>query len=724
MQEQTPYTVATLPPDESGRIQELIDYKILDTPPEQAFDNLTRIASTICDSRIALVTLIDQERQWFKSKHGLDVSETSRDISFCSHAILDKSLMIVEDALSDERFTHNPLVQDDPHIRFYAGAPLITNNGHHLSTLCVIDSEPRTLTDEQSSLLKILGDAVVDQLELRRIAIAHGQALSSSRTAMERHDGSLVTHIGRESSDFIEDIQTITEASSRTLGVARVSVWLFSDDRTKIECIDLYKESDQSHNDGLTLKIEDYPDYFQAIESGRYIAADDALTHSATRAFADSYLPQFNIASMLDSTIRIGGETIGVVCHEHVGKPRKWSPEETLFSGSIADAIGHALEVRQRKEILQEKEDLEQQYLHAQKLQSIGQLTSGIAHDFNNLLTPIIGYSQLCLKNKNGRVEYIQEIEKAGYRATALIRQIMGYSRSDDPNPTVCDLNEVVMNFSKMLERIIGEDVHMDILLTSDACYVHIDEGQIEQVIMNLVVNARDAMPHGGHLKISTRIQALENGQQVELSVKDAGAGIDPEVLPYVFDPFFTTKKKGRGTGLGLATCYDIVKKCSGDITVESQKDKGTIFRIALPLSKQQLNNSLEDDSAALLTGSETVLLLEDERPVNHLLKEILTINGYSVIDTTTITEARNCMLEQGAAIDLAVIDSVVPAMHEANIVDWLAENFPSIKILLITGYPESRLLELGTALDKRVLKKPFGPIDFLSAIRQLFDQQ
>jgi PAS domain S-box-containing protein len=348
-----------LPQNEAPRLAALRRYGILDTPPEEAYDDVAMLASQICETPIALISLVDAERQWIKSKVGMDASEVARSHSFCAHAILGHGLLIVPDALQDSRFNQSVLVTDEPHLRFYAGVPLRTADGLALGTLCVADRVPRDLTAAQQTALSALARQVVTQLELRlrskelQRAVesrAHAQRVLEERVEQNRrYEATLMKLVRRGHHDLDEELQSICEADADSLHVERVGIWLFNPDRTALVCQNLYQR-DQGHSKGLSIDAQTYPKYFQALNENRAIVADNACTNLHTRELATGYLEPHGISSMLDVAIWRQGEMVGVVCHEHTGTKREWSVEDQDFAASIADMVSLSLESAERRQ--------------------------------------------------------------------------------------------------------------------------------------------------------------------------------------------------------------------------------------------------------------------------------------------------------------------------------------------------------------------------------------
>ncbi|HJQ68176.1 MAG TPA: response regulator [Blastocatellia bacterium] len=388
-----------------------------------------------------------------------------------------------------------------------------------------------------------------------------------------------------------------------------------------------------------------------------------------------------------------------------------------------------------------ESKVLEEQLRQAQKMEAIGRLAGGVAHDFNNLLTAIIGYSQIVLAslgpNDMLRKE-VEEIQKAGKRASALTSQLLAFSRRQVLQPSVIDLNVVVGNTTKMLRRLIGEDIHLETILSPELGRVKIDPGQIEQVIMNLAVNARDAMPAGGKLTIETNNAPLdeayvrehitvEPGRYVMLAVTDTGLGMNSETRSHIFEPFFTTKEKGMGTGLGLSMVYGIVKQSGGNIWVYSEPGQGTTFRIYLPqVEEAEEAASQLDDAEYLPRGTETVLLVEDEQAVRDLSARILRELGYTVFEASNGEEALAISNERAhGEIQLLLTDVVMPQMSGKLLTDLVKAARPGIRILFSSGYTDNALVHHGSlAPGTAFLQKPFSPGALARKVREVLDKR
>ena len=405
---------------------------------------------------------------------------------------------------------------------------------------------------------------------------------------------------------------------------------------------------------------------------------------------------------------------------------------------AIKDADGRVAYYEGVLEDITERKVLEEQLRQSQKMEAVGRLAGGVAHDFNNLLTIISGYSDLMLDNleEGHRLRgHVDEIKKAGNRAATLTRQLLAFSRSQVLAPQVLDLNDVVVNMDKMLRRLIGEDVDLVAILGESLGRVKADPGQIEQVIMNLAVNARDAMPQGGKLTVETVNTRLDEdyarthaslvpGDYVMLAVSDTGIGMDAQTQAHIFEPFFTTKEKGKGTGLGLATVYGIIKQSGGYIWVYSEPGRGATFKIYLP--KVELpsgETGAGKTSESPLKGSETILLVEDEPALRAMVRSVLEKKGYKVLEARHGDDALIVSDQHRGKIDLLLTDVVMPGMSGRELAEQLATMHREMKILYMSGYTDDAIVHHGVlGSDMAFLQKPFTPEGIARKVREVLD--
>ncbi len=403
------------------------------------------------------------------------------------------------------------------------------------------------------------------------------------------------------------------------------------------------------------------------------------------------------------------------------------------LSGLMLAAI-----MAERDDAMNKRLMLEEQLRHSQKMEAVGRLAGGIAHDFNNLLTAIIGYTEIVLHGldpKDDRRADAEEIGRAAMRAADLTRQMLAFSRRQVLQPKVIDLNKALTKVEPMLRRMIGEDIVMTVNGRGANAFVRVDPGQVEQVVMNLVVNARDAMPHGGRLNVETGDALLDEaaaaevpdarpGDYVVLSVSDTGVGMPAEVKARIFEPYFTTKEVGKGTGLGLSTAYGIVRQSDGHLAVSSEPGLGTTFRISLPRAEAPPPVAADAGAERMPEGAEYILLVEDDSSVRRLSKELLVRLGYSVTEAASGRAGLALGTDDSRHFDLALCDVILGDMSGPAVVEALRALRPSIRVLYMSGYTDEAIVKTGVLDEGQpFLQKPFTPMQLSKKIREVLDE-
>jgi len=413
--------------------------------------------------------------------------------------------------------------------------------------------------------------------------------------------------------------------------------------------------------------------------------------------------------------------------------PYYFSANKIQIEGSPC-LIGTGVDISEHKK-------LEAQLIEAQKMEVIGQLAGGVAHDFNNILAVMMCYSELLIADlglDNPLRKYAEEIQEASQRAAGLTRQLLVFSRNETVQPIVLDLNDVMNDLDKMLRRLVDENVEMTMALGEQIGRIKADPGYVGQVLMNLVVNARDAMANGGHLTIATKNITLDEkyahthpntipGDYVMLSVSDTGTGMTDEVKAHLFEAFFTTKPSGKGTGLGLATCRTIVEQSHGHIDLESTLGEGTTFNIYFPQVEQPLDIApKQTQTGPLPRGTETLLVVEDDPSVRHLARRILETQGYEVLSASNGQDALHVARERkGSPIRLVVTDVVMPVMSGKVMAEWLKTTYPNLEVLFTSGYTDGAITHHGV-LETGVefLPKPYTPANLAYKVREMLDEK
>jgi two-component system, cell cycle sensor histidine kinase and response regulator CckA len=539
-----------------------------------------------------------------------------------------------------------------------------------------MDHVPRQLSESQQEALRVLSRQVMSQLELRRQTRVLIESEERYRTLFEyAPDGILIAD---SDSNYID-----TNASMcRMLDYGR-------DELVGLNAADIVVPDEVSHIGPALDAIKDGASYQR---EWRFRRKDGSV------------FPADVIATMM--------------------------PDGNL--------LGMVRDVSARHEAVEALRVAEQQFQQAQKMEAIGRLAGGVAHDFNNLLTVILGYAELLLAEldpADSRLLEIAEIHKAGARAATLTRQLLAFSHKEIIEPTALDLNLVVTDVQAMLERLIGEDVHVVLRLEPGLGPLTADRGQIEQTVLNLAVNARDAMPRGGTLTIETASIELDDnyaklhlavkpGPYVALTISDTGTGMTPDVQARLFEPFFTTKEVGKGTGLGLASVHGIVTRCGGSVNVYSEVGKGTTFTVYFPRRDGPTVVVPPPPVARARAGAETILVVEDADGLREFARTLLVRQGYTVLIAANATEARQ-VFEQHPSIDLMLTDVVMPGASGPELAKQLLAERPALKVIYMSGYTEEAIAQHGVLQPGiAFLHKPFTADTLARKVREVCDRQ
>jgi PAS domain S-box-containing protein len=656
------------PANEAARLLALDSYGILDTPPEPVFQHIAELAAQICQTPMAAVSLVDGRRQWSKSRIGLAAQEVPREIAFCAYTILDSQVFIVPDATADLRFRGNPQVCAGPKFRFYAGAPLVTEEGLALGAIEVFDVIPRHLEEAQQTALALLARVVTSELDQRRKITQNWESL-----------------------------QTLVEASPLAIyavdPLGLVTLWNKSAEHmfgwTAAEVL----------GRPLPAVLPERESEFQWM-LGRTQEGESFRMEIVRQKKDGSHIP----VSVLTAPLRAS-------------------------SGQIVGGMAIADDLSERREA-------DERLRQAQKMEAVGQLAGGVAHDFNNQLMVIRGYSELLLQQQADDPKAYGQLEKilrAADQAAALNNQLLAFSRRQILQPKVLDLNLILRDLAKTLGRMLDNDVILEIKPSARPALIRADLGQLQQVMFNLAMNARDAMPNGGRLTIAVSHEEVDQqgargygcspGEYVCLTATDTGVGIDPAILPHIFEPFFTTKGVGKGTGLGLATVYGVVQQSGGAVHAESEITQGATFRVYLPSVISKPISGRLAAAHQLPRGTETIMLVEDERPLAIMEYEFLQGLGYTVLLAHDGRQAAQMVEELVKPVDLLVTDIVMPNMTGAELARGMRSRQPQLKVILVSGYTEhGPSARTAVPDDMDYIQKPYTLSVLVKKVREVLD--
>jgi PAS domain S-box-containing protein len=673
-----PFTAQPFRVDDGERLAALDEYGILDTPTEQGFEDLTLLASRICDTPVALVSLVGRDRQWFKARIGFPHCETDLDSSVCKFVLAERDILVIADLTLDSRTDANPLVTGEPFIRFYAGAPLRTPEDVTIGSLCVIDLEPRPagLTESQRESLTALARQVTTLLELRR----KGETQSRAETALTGLNVSLGQLVARSSADLdrvwlnAQDLQVVIDADGvfRTVSPSATRLLGWAPE----EMI------------GRSLFAFTDPEGHAASQSALRQAVHEPLPPHRNR-------------------------------YRHKNGSHRWiawvtTPEDDLIYCYGRDVT---VETEQAESLLKAEEALRQ----SQKLEAIGQLTGSVAHDFNNLLTVIKSSTDL-LKRPNlaeeRRTRYVAAISDTVDRAARLTSQLLAFARRQTLQPEVFAACDGVRAITEMMGTLTGSRIKLGFDMPERRLFINADPSQFDTALVNMAVNARDAMDGDGRIDIAVRpadaMPAMRtheaiNGPYVAISLKDTGSGIAADKLDQIFEPFFTTKEIGKGTGLGLSQVFGFAKQSGGDVTVSSIVGEGTTFTLYLPRVAEVRRKRIKAIGPDLLTvGHATcVLVVEDNADVGSFSVQALIELGYLPILAATGDEALIELAKDAGRFDVVFSDVVMPGMSGIDLAEEIRRRYPELPVVLTSGY--SHVLAREGTHGFELLQKPYS---------------
>ena len=652
-----------LPYNEPDRLRALASYEVVDTAAEHGFDALARLAAHVAGVPIGLVSLVDANRQWFKARYGLDVPETPRQVSFCGHVVESGQPLVVDDARGDDRFADNPLVTDGVKVRFYAGWPLRTPDGFVLGTICAIGREPKTLNDEQRTMLSLLAGQVIDQLEARRNSLAESEV--RLRGLFDAMVEGVVVH------DVTGAITTVNRAAERILGLSHDQLR----GRTSID-----PRWRTVHVDGTPFPGADHP-AMRALSSGQSQLDVTMGVHKATGEL--SWI-SINAIPLMET-----GAT----------KP------------SAVAVTFHDISEKRAADLA--REQLAQQ----QRLITTGTLASGVGHEINNPLAYVVANLEVAIEDvraieggsPSGRVKSIVDALGDAREGADRIRRIVRGLRSlarEDTVPLPTNVQQVVATSLDMAMHELRHRASIEVG-DFDVPLVSADESRLAQMLVNLLVNAGQAFALADPERNKVSVVADRRGDVVSIAVTDNGPGIAPEVVSRIFDPFFTTKPVGQGTGLGLSICHSIATSLGGTITCKTEVGRGTTFEILLPVAHEAQVPVAPAVLAA--KGGGTILALDDEGGVLRSLVRALSIE----FEVVTCSDAREAWrrLEGGERFDVIFCDIAMPHLSGFEVLRRLrqldAEQATRL-VFISGGTADGAAFDADEVASVELLEKPF----------------
>lgn len=589
---------------------------LLERLPEQEFDDLTALAAQLCEVPIAMVFIADEERQWVKARIGIEEMPSPRNIPFCAHTIAHGvDIFEIRDARTDARFAHDPLVVAAPFIKFYAGVPLIGENGKAFGALCVMDRRPRTMTAAQGNALRVLARSVAVQVELRKqgIKIAAEEKKAHRLLAVAEKSRRALLSVLEDEKLSTQKLRTSEERFRRLI-------------ENSSDVILVIEESGRiGYSSPSTLRILGYePDHLIGRDIFEIVHHEDRT--KARNSFLQVSTSNENAPELTEYRIRHRDES--------------WRIFQSVGQGMM-ESDGSRKVVLNSRDVTESRQ-MEERFLRAQRMEAIGTLASGVAHDLNNILTPMLMVAGL-LKETMVDVrdrDMLAMVEKSAQRGANIISQLLTFSRGVEGTRTNVQPKYLLKEMMNLMQETFPKNIELIYDVVGDLWTFVVDSTQFHQVLLNLCVNARDAMPDGGKLTLTARnvelgekdIQGHEEaapGPHLLIMVSDTGHGIPPGIIERIFDPFFSTKEPGKGTGLGLSTVIGIVKSHKGCINVYSEPGRGTVFRSYFPASHGEAVVEATTPPLPKAQGKgEIILIVDDEPHILEALRELLEKAG------------------------------------------------------------------------------------------------
>ncbi len=790
---------------------------ILDTEPEQQFDDIASLASFICGTPIALISLIDENRQWFKSTVGMTEREMPRDISFCAHGILHTDVFVVEDAQLDERFASNPLVTGEAQFRFYAGSPLVTSDGHAIGMICVIDQVPRELEAERKKALQALARQVVALIELRRAIEQKNEIEAQSRALVDAlcaselsyrrlfeaaQDGVLILEVETGQVTDVNPYLTslLGYAKEEMIGKTVGELSPFEDLEANKLVLQKVQREGYARYFNLPLQTRDGQKIDVEVVSNLYPVGNKNVIQCNIRDIterkkAEEQLTLLNtcVSRLNDAIIIAESEQLdepgpkiifankaferitGYAPDEVIGRsPRLLQGEKTdpkvlkeirqalverqpiqrqlinyTKSGApywiemdivpIFNAAGKCTHFVAIQRDITEKKKLEAQFMRAQRMESIGTLAGGIAHDLNNILAPILMSIDI-LKNTADDPEsreVLDTIETSAKRGSDIVRQVLSFARGVEGEKVEVQPKHLLQDLEKIIRETFPKNIQLKFVIPRETWTILGDPTQMHQVLLNLCVNARDALPSGGNLTVgieNTTVDAqyaamnieAKPGRYVQIYVTDTGTGIPPSLLEKIFEPFFTTKEVNKGTGLGLSTVSGIVKSHGGFISVYSELGKGSTFKVYFPAMESSAERrTTQTKRLSFARGNgETILIVDDEASIRTITGQTLAASGYRVLKAADGAEALAVYAGHKDEIAVVLTDMMMPVMDGHAFIHALRRMNPEVRIIAASGLNADGTVTRVTASGvKHFLTKPYTAATLLKTLHEILHE-